>query len=432
MRTVRVRGVVLGEGMPKICVPVMGKTEAEVCASAQEAIAVHPDLIEWRADFFDQSLDGDGLEKMLRSLRKIIGDLPLLFTFRTCREGGNREIEIEEYVHLNTEAARSGMVDLIDLEIHRERTAVEMLLQTIHQEGVSVIASFHDFSKTPKKKEMMAEIQGMEDSEADIIKLAVMPQNEEDVLRLLEVTNQARAEGVTKPLITMAMGDLGKVSRIAGETFGSAVTFGSASEASAPGQIQAQKLRTVLEILHTDSEKGNLLFLIGFMGTGKSSVARRIHERTGIELIEMDETIEKKENRSISQIFTEEGESYFRELETNLLRELRIRKQKPAVVSCGGGVVLNPENVKIMQTCGKIVLLTAKPETVYRRVGKSKDRPNLKNRRSVQEIESLMEERKSAYQAAANCAIATDHRSVAQISGQIIAEFLSESGEVDG
>ena len=125
-------------------------------------------------------------------------------------------------------------------------------LEGVHAQGVPVIASSHDFEQTPPSQELLARIERMWASGADIAKIAVMPRSAQDVLRLLEVTQEAvRAQ--RGPVVTMSMGRLGGVSRLAGETFGSAMTFGSAGSASAPGQIDARTLRAALSALHGEA-----------------------------------------------------------------------------------------------------------------------------------------------------------------------------------
>ncbi len=163
-----------------------------------------------------------------------------------------------------------------------------------------------------------------------------------------------------------------------------------------------------------------MLFLIGFMGTGKSSVAQKLHEITDMEVIEMDEEIVRRAGRSISQIFDEDGELYFRGLETALLEEITSRKNMPVIISCGGGAVLRPENVALMKASGRTILLTASPDTIYARVGGSKERPNLKNRKTVEDIQALMDARAAKYEAAADIVIETDGKTVEEICREII------------
>ena len=249
MNPVIVRNVKIGEGIPKICVPIVGRTRNEIIDEAKEILALPADLVEWRADWFENVFDFEQVESVLNSLREILGKKPVLFTFRTAKEGGERTIEDITYIALNKVAAESGKVDLLDVELFAGDTVVDEVLNIAHQNHVKVIASNHDFEKTPSKEEMISRLQKMEEMGADILKIAVMPKSSKDVLTLLSTTEEMH-ELTEKPVVTMSMSDIGVVSRVSGELFGSAITFGAAGKASAPGQIPAEELRNVLEILH--------------------------------------------------------------------------------------------------------------------------------------------------------------------------------------
>lgn len=163
------------------------------------------------------------------------------------------------------------------------------------------------------------------------------------------------------------------------------------------------------------------ILLIGFMGTGKTSVSRVLKEMTKLPEIDMDKYIVEKENKSISDIFDQFGEDYFRKIETECLKE--ILENKGVIVSCGGGVVVKDENVAYMKDKGIIVLLTAKPETVYNRVKDCKDRPILNNNMNVEFIESLMEKRKDRYLSVADIIIETDNKTVKEIASEILKKI---------
>lgn len=160
------------------------------------------------------------------------------------------------------------------------------------------------------------------------------------------------------------------------------------------------------------------IYLIGFMGTGKSTVSRKLKELLQWEEIEMDDEIVRECGMEIPDIFVKYGESYFRDRETALLRKIADRES--AVVSCGGGVVLRRENVEIMRNSGIIVLLSAEPETVLQRVKGNSNRPLLKDRMNVEEISRLMEQRKEAYESACDRVISTDNKTPLQIGKEIV------------
>lgn len=166
------------------------------------------------------------------------------------------------------------------------------------------------------------------------------------------------------------------------------------------------------------------IVLIGFMGTGKSTIARELAKTRQMNIVEMDEEIVRRRGKSIADIFEEEGEEYFRDLETALLKELQTKENQ--VISCGGGAVLREENVRVMKKNGCVVLLTALPQTIYERVKNNTDRPILQGNMNVEYIASLMEKRREKYEKAADIVIATDGKNVSQICEEMLQK-LAES-----
>ena len=160
------------------------------------------------------------------------------------------------------------------------------------------------------------------------------------------------------------------------------------------------------------------IFLIGFMGTGKSTISAALGRRLSREVVEMDELIVKREGMPISEIFEKKGEPYFRELETGLLVELQ--QKNDVIVSCGGGTPMRECNVEEMKKSGVIVLLTAEPETILERVKYSHDRPLLENHKTAEYIAELLDKRQDKYEAAADLTIATDGKNTAAICSELI------------
>lgn len=169
------------------------------------------------------------------------------------------------------------------------------------------------------------------------------------------------------------------------------------------------------------------IFLIGFMGAGKSSIAKELKNQLEMDYVETDNMIVEKEGMSINEIFAEYGEAYFRNLESNTLIELQKRKQ--TVVSCGGGVVMREENVRHIKKNGRVVLLTAKAETIYERVKDNTERPLLNGNMNVDYIRGLMEKRSPKYEAAADVMIATDGKDITQICEEIIEKLIALDNE---
>lgn len=247
---VRVRDLAIGEGIPKICVPIVGKTRKEILCEAQEVLKTPSDMVEWRADCYEKLDSFEKVRDVLGQLRIVLGQLPLLFTLRTAKEGGQKEIGGKDYVALLRRVVETGYVDLVDVELFQGDDIVKEVVCVAQKRNVKVIASNHDFEKTPAKDELIARLCKMQELKADILKLAVMPQNKEDVLTLLQATEEMASGYAKRPVVTMSMGKEGVISRLCGEVFSSAITFGSARRTSAPGQIPVSDLSEVLNLLH--------------------------------------------------------------------------------------------------------------------------------------------------------------------------------------
>ena len=170
------------------------------------------------------------------------------------------------------------------------------------------------------------------------------------------------------------------------------------------------------------------IVLIGFMGAGKSAISDFLSTMFDMRLVEMDQEISERQEMSIPDIFATYGEEYFRNLETELLRELRA--ENGCVISCGGGVALREENVAEMKKNGRVVLLTASPETIYERVKDSNDRPLLNGNKNVEFIADLMEKRREKYEAAADVVIRTDHKTILQSCEELITKLMELDGKI--
>lgn len=250
--TVAVRNIVLGDGRPKICVPITAGDMEEMKEQLQKVLNAPCDMVEWRADFFKEISAEAWLLNALTFLRRSLKEIPLLFTFRTKEEGGERSISMEEYERLNVSAAATGLIDLADVELNRGEALLRSITEQLHGYGIRVIGSFHDFDGTPAKEEITDILCRMQKCGADITKAAVMPKSEEDVLTLLEASLQMKKQYGDRPFITMSMGSLGAISRLAGSLTDSAVTFATAGRASAPGQMEAEVLGRLLPAMNVE------------------------------------------------------------------------------------------------------------------------------------------------------------------------------------
>ncbi|MDP4524890.1 type I 3-dehydroquinate dehydratase [Bacillus halotolerans] len=250
MNVLTIKGVSIGEGMPKIIVPLMGKTEKQILKEAEAVKLLDPDIVEWRVDVFEKADDNEAVIKMISKLRESLRDKLFLFTFRSHKEGGSKEMDVSSYIALLETAIRTKDIDFIDIELFSGEANVEALVSLAGENGVYVIMSNHDFQKTPAKDEIISRLRKMQKLGAHIPKIAVMPKDAGDLLTLLDATYTMKTKYADRPMITMSMAGTGLVSRLSGEIFGSACTFGAGEEASAPGQIPVSELRNVLEVLH--------------------------------------------------------------------------------------------------------------------------------------------------------------------------------------
>ena len=251
MHTVQIKHTVIGEGRPKICVPIVGTTASAIFEEAKKITTLPVDVVEWRVDWFEDVFNTEKVIATAKELQNLLQDIPVLFTFRTSKEGGEKEISPKDYAALNIAVADSGYVDLIDVEAFTGDDIVTDMITRAHAAGVKVIASNHDFFKTPEKDEIVRRLRKMQELGADIPKIAVMPTCRQDVLTLLGATLEMQEHYADRPIITMSMAGTGVVSRLTGESFGSVLTFGAASKASAPGQIGVEQLKQVLDIIHS-------------------------------------------------------------------------------------------------------------------------------------------------------------------------------------
>ena len=160
------------------------------------------------------------------------------------------------------------------------------------------------------------------------------------------------------------------------------------------------------------------IVLIGFMGAGKSTISDFLKNVFAMDVVEMDQIIAQRQGMSISDIFETYGEQYFRDLETNLLIEMQSRSN--VVISCGGGTPMRECNVVEMKKNGRVVLLTAKPETILDRVKNNHDRPLIENNKTVPFIADLMEKRRAKYEAAADIIIETDGKNELEICEELV------------
>ena len=249
MKYLAIRGCRIGEGRPKVILPIVEQTEEAILEKAAQFSTWKADCVEWRVDLFADAQDLSAVARCAAKLRVALKDKLLLITFRTKAEGGHAALSHEDYLRFFRTVLDTDCADLIDLEFFTAGADLPGLITDAHTAGAAVVCSSHDFQKTPPRAELVDRMVQMQQAGADLPKLAVMPRSRTDVLTLLAATAEMADCHPDTPIITMSMGALGAVSRLAGEAFGSAMTFANPGTASAPGQIPLDVVNAALECL---------------------------------------------------------------------------------------------------------------------------------------------------------------------------------------
>lgn len=243
------RGRKFGGEPPLICTPLVGRSRERILAEAANVVGKKPDIIEWRVDYFEGIGDTAAVLDTARALRAAVGELPIIFTRRSTREGGESiPIGDGEVVRLYAAVAESRLVELLDFEMGNDPDHLRQVRESAHAHERRLILSYHNFGYTPGQDFLVQRFLEAERLGADVAKVAVMPRDRGDVLTLLAATAEADAKGGI-PLISMSMGALGSLTRMVGGAFGSSLSFAVGDTASAPGQIPIADLITVYDIL---------------------------------------------------------------------------------------------------------------------------------------------------------------------------------------
>jgi len=220
-----------------------------VLAEAATVVAKQPDVIEWRVDFFAAIADTTAVLATGRALRAAAGELPIIFTRRSTKEGGEPiPLDDDGVVRLYDAVAASGLVDLIDFEMGNDPGHVRAVRESARRHATRIVLSYHNFSYTPGPEFLVQRFLEAERLGADVAKVAVMPRDRDDVLTLLAATSRAEAKARI-PLISMAMGPLGAVTRMVGGVFGSSLSFAIGAGSSAPGQLPIADLVAVYGVI---------------------------------------------------------------------------------------------------------------------------------------------------------------------------------------
>ncbi len=231
----------------KTIVPITAKTKEQALAQAQViANTADADLAEFRIDLLSFASDTKQVIALGHELKKILGNKPMIATIRTKNEGGQLEISDADYGKTYQAYLKNPFMDWLDVEMFRDQKVVSEIVQKAHQKKVLIVMSNHDFQKTPSQDEIEKRLLKQDQMGADILKIAVKPKSKQDVFTLMNATLKV-SQQTTKPLLTMSMGQLGTISRVATANMGGSYSFGMIGEASAPGQIDVTKLKQILQ-----------------------------------------------------------------------------------------------------------------------------------------------------------------------------------------
>jgi 3-dehydroquinate dehydratase I len=248
-KAIPLNGSPAGGRFPAICAPLVGRTVERLLAETAVVAAKKPDLLEWRVDFFDGIADTRLVVDVLGRIKRASGGLPLLFTRRSVREGGERIPLTEgQVISLYRAVCQTGHVDLVDFEMGNHPTDVLEVRELTQARGIKLVLSFHDFNGTPPVEVLQQRFAQAESLAADVAKIAVMPQGMDDVLTLLSATLLS-SKALQIPVVSMSMGRFGAVTRLCGWTFGSAMTFAVGESSSAPGQLAIEDVNAGLALL---------------------------------------------------------------------------------------------------------------------------------------------------------------------------------------
>lgn len=380
----------------RICVPITAITTSAAFEDINKAQHQGADLLELRLDYL-QDLSSDNLATLIRACT-----IPVIVTARSREEGGNGEGDYTPYF----EQAINLGVAFVDLEF--------INLPKFNLKNSQAIYSYHNFKQTPSLDELKSIYDSMIKAGADIAKIACFAHSEEDNNTIYKLIKSAPRDQI----IALAMGAIGRETRIKGPELGSYLTFASLTpdKSSAPGQITISELR-----------KPHIA-IVGGRGVGKSRAALELSKAIHRPLYSMDQLITQKYGKDIGQLVKEKGWGYFREIEYQILNE--ICHSAAGIIDCGGGVICEQDSenrqsfsnrkAELLKKNCTVIWLAAKPETQASRIKNDHQRPSLTGTSSVEELKDVMELRNPWYQQVADHKLTTDDSQPLEVSEHII------------
>lgn len=252
IRYVEIKQKKIGFGQPKVCVPLVGRTDEEILSEVDRIVEFSKesevDMVEFRGDFYEKLNDRVALRSLMTEMSKRLKDIIFLFTIRSEAEGGEKLSFAEPDIKtINKYVIENELSDIVDVELFNGDDNAKELIATAAEHGVKIIMSNHDFKSTPEDSVIVKRLCRMQELGADVVKIAVMPENKYQLLSLLKTITVMNEEYARVPVVAISMGKIGALSRITGELFGSAITFSSLDKGSAPGQIPVKDIRRILD-----------------------------------------------------------------------------------------------------------------------------------------------------------------------------------------
>lgn len=247
---IKVRTGVMGGERPMVCIPLVGRDKDTILSEARSVPSIAPDIIELRIDAWDFIEDVKKSVDMTAEVRSIVGETPIIMTCRGSWEGGIKHVSDEAKFAIYRESVAKGLVDFVDVELSYGNARIADFKKCLEGTETYLIISSHNFMRTPPEDELIEIFRAEAGAGADVLKLAVMPKREEDVLSIMSATLKIRRELPELPIISMSMSPMGALTRIVGGMFGSDLTFAVGSQASAPGQIPVAELKKCFSAVH--------------------------------------------------------------------------------------------------------------------------------------------------------------------------------------
>ena len=235
-----------------ICVPIVGPSIEEILSQVQEAVQAKVDLIELRPDMWmknshiSEEAYISTIVNLVEEVHSKYEKMPMLFAWRSLAEGGETSLSNENYGNLLQAIVDQNVVDAVDVELFAYTDTIGQIIKEAHHQGLQTVMSYHNFLSTPKVKRLHIYAERMISAGAAVIKFALMPTTNEDVLSVLQFTKELTERYPQLPRITMSMGKLGQMTRTCGHVFGNCLTFGTLGQASAPGQVEVAVLKQLV------------------------------------------------------------------------------------------------------------------------------------------------------------------------------------------